>query len=289
MRVAAISDLHGNLAATEAVLTEIDRLKPAADLVVCLGDIVGHFSHPNEVIGLLQARDVRSIRGNYDEAVIRLRANSGADFPDEAAQRIDEQAVAWTREQLSRESTDYLLKLPADARTRVTPGGLATGPLQESASETRKNRGSFLSSMLLGGLVTNLGKQPARLQPRRLLFVHGSPRDLIENIYPTTAASILRSIAFRAEADIIVHGHTHQPYQRVVEAVAFVGPGSAGWPLVAGRAEFAVLTIKNNELDVDFNAVEYDAEREASDLQRSRMPSELARLLRTGSQLQAAR
>ena len=51
MKYAIISDLHANLEALEAVLAD---MRPHADAVICLGDIVGYNANPNECLELVQ-------------------------------------------------------------------------------------------------------------------------------------------------------------------------------------------------------------------------------------------
>jgi predicted phosphodiesterase len=51
-RIAIFSDLHGNSAATEAVLAAIDAEAP--DEVYCLGDLVGYGAKPNETISFIR-------------------------------------------------------------------------------------------------------------------------------------------------------------------------------------------------------------------------------------------
>ncbi len=144
-----------------------------------------------------------------------------------------------------------------------------------------------MAAMLVGGAVLGMAKQPKSFLPKQVLFVHGSPRDVVEYLYPATALSILRAIADKADADIIVHGHTHQPSRSFVPdlhfrpnknsskaderrsppsppGVTFVGVGSVGRSAQPGVAEYAVLQIINETVEVDFRAVEYDAEREAA-------------------------
>jgi len=53
MRVAVISDIHGNLHALEAVLADIDSQAP--DEIWCLGDVVGYGPRPNECVALALA------------------------------------------------------------------------------------------------------------------------------------------------------------------------------------------------------------------------------------------
>lgn len=48
MRIAFISDVHANLEALEAVLTDIE--KEHVDMIFCLGDIVGYGPNPRECV-----------------------------------------------------------------------------------------------------------------------------------------------------------------------------------------------------------------------------------------------
>jgi 3',5'-cyclic AMP phosphodiesterase CpdA len=62
-RIAAFSDLHGNSAATAAVLAAIDAEAP--DAIYNLGDLVGYGAKPNETIALIRERGIPTIMGNY--------------------------------------------------------------------------------------------------------------------------------------------------------------------------------------------------------------------------------
>jgi len=64
MRIALISDLHANLEATNAVLREIDRIKP--DYVLCLGDLIGYGPNPDEVVQIIRERGYDTVIGNHD-------------------------------------------------------------------------------------------------------------------------------------------------------------------------------------------------------------------------------
>ena len=68
MRLAVISDIHGNWDALSAVLKDIDRSR--VDDVVCLGDSIGYGPEPNRVIKTLQDHGIPSILGNHEQAVI---------------------------------------------------------------------------------------------------------------------------------------------------------------------------------------------------------------------------
>jgi predicted phosphodiesterase len=102
MRVAVLSDIHSNLHALEAVLEEIDRSE--ADLIWCLGDIVGYGPRPDECCRIVQERAAVCLCGNHD---LGVRGDVDlADFaPDAAA------AVLWTRGILSTRANEFLGRL----------------------------------------------------------------------------------------------------------------------------------------------------------------------------------
>ena len=62
MKIALFSDIHANLPAFEAFLTDLDSRK--ADAVYCLGDLVGYNLWPNEVIAEIRKRGISTIAGN---------------------------------------------------------------------------------------------------------------------------------------------------------------------------------------------------------------------------------
>jgi putative phosphoesterase len=78
MRVAAISDIHGNLPALEAVLADIER-EHVDEIVVVVGDSVSG-PWPAEVFDLLESVGARVVRGNADrlEEVLAHSSDLGA-------------------------------------------------------------------------------------------------------------------------------------------------------------------------------------------------------------------
>jgi predicted phosphodiesterase len=64
MRLGLISDVHGNLAALEAVLAELDAA--GVDAIVFAGDAVSYYPAVNETLDLLRARVRWAITGNHD-------------------------------------------------------------------------------------------------------------------------------------------------------------------------------------------------------------------------------
>jgi predicted phosphodiesterase len=68
MRLALISDLHGNRLALEAVLADIARV--GVDRIVCLGDVATLGPHPEAVLERLEALGCSCIMGNHDEFLL---------------------------------------------------------------------------------------------------------------------------------------------------------------------------------------------------------------------------
>lgn len=66
MKVAVISDIHGNLEALVEVLADMDRV--GAERAVCLGDIIGYGPNPQEVVDLIRVRGIPSVMGNHELA-----------------------------------------------------------------------------------------------------------------------------------------------------------------------------------------------------------------------------
>ncbi len=103
MRIAVISDIHGNLEALEVVLR--DMAAWGAEEVWCLGDTVGYGPDPEVCVHQVQSAARLSIPGNHDYAV--LGKISVDDFNPEARK-----AILWTRKQLSEEALAFLGGLP---------------------------------------------------------------------------------------------------------------------------------------------------------------------------------
>jgi predicted phosphodiesterase len=99
MRVAVISDVHGNYHALEAVLADIDSER--VDALWCLGDTVGYGPRPNECCEAVAERTAVCLVGNHDLVV--LGELNVADFNEEAAI-----AALWTAEILTPRSRRFL-------------------------------------------------------------------------------------------------------------------------------------------------------------------------------------
>ena len=107
MRVAVISDIHGNLAALEAVLAAVDAEAP--DEIWCLGDTVGYGPEPNACCALVAERAALCLAGNHDLAVVG--ALPVDEFNGDAAT-----AVRWTQGVIDAPSRAFLRSLSPTAQ-----------------------------------------------------------------------------------------------------------------------------------------------------------------------------
>jgi len=101
----------------------------------------------------------------------------------------------------------------------------------------------------------------------RVLFCHGSPRSDEEMMTAETADSRLREFLSGVEADLVVCGHTHMPFDRVVDGVRIINPGSVGMPYGDAGAFWALLGP-----GVEFRRTDYDREAAAARIRRSTWP-----------------
>jgi predicted phosphodiesterase len=103
MKLAIISDVHGNLEALRAVWADLSACE--AEEVYSLGDAVGYGPDPEEVLAFLRHQGVRSVLGNHE---LGLVDPVYMDWFNPQARK----ALKRTKQLLSTESLDYLATLP---------------------------------------------------------------------------------------------------------------------------------------------------------------------------------
>lgn len=126
---------------------------------------------------------------------------------------------------------------------------------------------------------------PLQLGDLKVLLVHGSPRRVNEYLYEDRPDSNLERLLALAEAEVLVCGHTHIPYHRILPSGRHVvNAGSVGKPKDGdSRACYAVLEASGQELAVQFVRVPYDVESAARAIEAGEMPDEYAEMLRLGT------
>ena len=123
---------------------------------------------------------------------------------------------------------------------------------------------------------------------RRILLTHGSPASDDEHLTPDTPEEHLRELAQMAKADIVVCGHSHQPFARQVDDVWFINTGSVGRADDGDpRASYAILEIDAKQIQVQHHRVAYDVDRTVAAIREHELPEAFAQMFLQGRSLDA--
>ena len=248
MKYALVSDVHANLPALEAVLTDIDA-RDDVDGTYHLGDLVGYAPWPNETVALLRDRGIAGVAGNYDSTVAMDYKHCGCRYEDPRQEELSHLSYAWTREHTSAETKRVLGALPFRVDLRPL-GGHVDGPT--------------------------------------LTLVHGTPtlNTLYwTEDRPGSFCTRMAEVAGAKKGDVIAFGHTHLPFHREVDGVHFVNTGSVGRPKDGDwRAGYALVDLARGDPRIEFVRVEYDVDRAAAAIVASALPDDFAIQLRRGGQ-----
>jgi predicted phosphodiesterase len=251
VRLALISDIHANLPALEAVLSDIE----ARDVVATyhVGDLVGYAPWPNEVVGVLGGRRISGVSGNYDSTVGLDYRHCGCRYEDPRQESLSHLSFDWTRQACSRETKAALAALPF--RLDLHPlGGHAAGPRVV---------------LVHGTPVLNT-----------VYWTEDRPDDFCRK---------MAGLAGMKPGDVIAFGHTHLPWHRVVDGIHFVNTGSVGRPKDGdSRAGYALLEITAGGVTVSHERVTYDVERTMKAIFDSDLPEEFGWYLESGGKRLAA-
>ena len=213
------------------------------DGVYCLGDLGGYASEPNETQELVMFMGCPAVMGNYDEGVGFNNDTCGCNYVKPFDIKMSDVSFFWTRDHTTDVNKAWLRELPREIRLEI--------------------------------------------EGRRVLLCHGSPASTTEYLFETRSEAYLQKFTAGgrndAQADIIVFGHTHVPYHRVVDDVHFVNTGSVGRPKDGDpRAGYCVLTMDGDQVTTEQIRIEYDVEAACSHLLVAGLPEYFADYLRTG-------
>ena len=109
MRIAVLSDIHGNIQALEAVLAAFDQWH--IDAVWTLGDYVGYYYEPGKVLDALQTMNALMIQGNHERMLKRVIHDP--DFAQKVHQTYGS-GIKIALHDLSPEQKDLLISLPQE-------------------------------------------------------------------------------------------------------------------------------------------------------------------------------
>jgi predicted phosphodiesterase len=245
-RLALISDIHANLPALRAVLADIDRRRDI-EAIYHLGDLTGYAPWPNEIVDLLREREIAGIAGNYDSTIATDYKHCGCRADTPRDEELSHLSYEWTRAHVNAETKRYLSSLPF--RLDIRPlGGHVSGPT--------------------------------------ITLVHGN--QTLNTVYVTEDRpdAFLKKMAADIGAragDAICFGHTHKPWQRIVDGITFVNTGSVGRPKDGDpRACYVVISIEGDALQSRFVRVAYDVEESVRGIREAGLPEEFAEILRSG-------
>ena len=157
MRIAIISDIHGNLTALDAVLADLRQQKP--DLVLHGGDLPYGGSHPAEVIDCVVQEGWKGVLGNTDEM---LWDNSARPALEASAPKLKPLFKALfdlcgpaTRRMIGGSRMAWLRALPAELRhenlvlLHASPGNLWRAPMDTADDAELQNTYAELHAELV--------------------------------------------------------------------------------------------------------------------------------------------
>ena len=242
MRIAVISDIHGNRPALEAVLAEIDD--EGVDRIWCLGDIVGYGGEPDPCRELAAERADVCLAGNHDLAV-------RGDIPLNEFSRGAELAARWTQETLADENLAYLYELePKEVHDGL---GLYHASPRDPVWE-------YVLSALLAELCLDA-------QPERVCLIGHSH----------VALAFMRQEGTPATGEPCPAGTTLD----LGEGEWLVNPGSVGQPR-DGDPRAAWLVLDTAAWTADYRRTPYDIPAAAAAIRAARLPDSLAERLEYG-------
>ncbi len=234
MRVAVISDTHGNLPALQAVLEDLATQGP--DLVVMAGDFAFGGPWPAECIELIRSRNIPALRGNTDEFLVEVATGGThrAEVPDPRWRHLDNpsfaERYAWCAARLTVEQIDYLAELPL---CYVVPA-------------------------------------PAGMP---LVIVHATPWSAHPVVPLDAPRDLLERVLAEAGGAAVAYGHIHLQGFQAIDGRLVVAVGSVGLPFDGDqRAAYALLDWSLDGWRVTFRRVAYPIERTIQALLDSGMP-----------------
>ena len=143
---------------------------------------------------------------------------------------------------------------------------------------------SWTHRMLAEDVVRYLKSLPGEMrltvEGRRVVMVHGSPQGASDGLTAFTPEARLAALARKADADVLLAGHTHGAFSREAENVLVINPGSVGRPFEGDpRASFMMLEFTAKGVDVKTHRVAYDMASVVDEMRRQDFPQVLVKAL----------
>jgi predicted phosphodiesterase len=239
MRIALLSDIHGNPIALDAVIRDI-QAQGGVDMYWILGDMAAIGYDPVGVLQrLTELPDVHFVRGNTERYVVK-GDRPGPTLEEAQAdlvilqQLVDvNNSFSWTQGVVTvTEWFEWMASLPIERRMELPDG-------------------------------------------TRLLGVHASPgRDGGRGIRPDVSDAELQSLLAGRDSDLLCVGHTHWPMDFTVEDMRIVNLGSVSNPLPPDlRASYVILEAGKQGYQIQHRLVDYDHQAVIAAVKQSHHPA----------------
>jgi diadenosine tetraphosphatase ApaH/serine/threonine PP2A family protein phosphatase len=242
MRIAIVSDIHGNRHAFEAVLDAIEGTE--CQEMWCLGDLVGYGAEPDACVELARRHAAICLAGNHDLGVI-------GSLPLEEFSRGAALAARWTRENITEETRAFLAALEPQRLDEVA--GLFHASPRDPVWE-------YVLSPLQAELCLDV-------QEHRVCFV-GHSHVALSFSRPAGVPASGETRDADAELDI-------------GSGEWLINPGSVGQPR-DGDPRAAWLELDTGAWTVAFRRTDYDIAAAAAAIRAARLPDSLAERLSFG-------
>jgi len=232
MRLAVLADVHGNLPALEAVLTDIQQY--GVDGIIVAGDLITGGPQPIETMHLLRSLGGWMIRGNTDNYLLDYDAGEAPDAWRASSQWA---VMRWSYFHLDRVTLDFIASLPEQQAVDL-PG---TAPIRVVHGSPRHPAEPLFPD-----------RDPLTLRVAR-------KADLLP---PDRAPMPLDAVLAQINEPVLACGHTHIPWQQEQARGLVFNPGAVCGALNGDtRAQYALLTWQDHHWSVEHRAVPYDLDR----------------------------
>ncbi|PIE69228.1 MAG: YfcE family phosphodiesterase [Deltaproteobacteria bacterium] len=115
---------------------------------------------------------------------------------------------------------------------------------------------------------------------------HGSPADPEEFLFADTPDSRLAELAASSKEHIILCGHSHTPFHRLVGGVHFINPGSVGRMFDGSpKASYAMVHLQPDQINIYFHRIPYPVEEVTQAILDAKLPKIYTQMYSVGRKL----